>query len=147
MHGFLLDIDAVMYQYIDKYDNFYFLGTHPMDFAEKNEDDSCKVSNICQFNLKEFIDQDIDKLGLVLNLDKSHQSGSHWVCIFIDIKLSNIYYWDSYGVKPEKEVFDFVNVIKTQGKTLNKNFKFYINTYRHQFKNSGMWCLLFMVFD
>ena len=142
-----IDIDNVMYQYMTKFSNFYFLGTHPMDFAEKNSDNTCKVSELCKFSLSDFVNEGLNKLGLVLNLDKSHQSGSHWVCIFIDIDSNNIYYWDSYGVEPEKEVYDFVNTIKTQGKALNKKFNFHINTYRHQFKNSecGVYCLWFLI--
>ena len=141
-----LDIDAVMYQYEDKFNNFKFLGTHPMDFALK-ENNQCSVSNLCKFNLSDMIKYNKEKLGLVLNLDKSHQSGSHWVCLFIDIKLKKIYYWDSYGVKPDKEVYDFVNEIKKQGNKLNKNFKFFMNTYRHQYENSecGVYCLWFLI--
>lgn len=141
-----LDIDAVLYQYEDKFSNFKFLGTHPMDFALK-VNNKCSVSNLCKFKLNDYISNNINKLGLVLNLDKSHQSGSHWVCLFVDIKLNKIYYWDSYGVKPDKEVYDFVNVIKKQGSRLNKKFNFYINTYRHQYENSecGVYCLWFLI--
>jgi hypothetical protein len=142
-----LDIDAVLYQYMEKHPEFEFLGTHPMDFAAKNSDGTCSVSDVCSFNLKDFINNNKTKIGLVLNLDKSHQSGSHWVCMFIDINLNKIYYWDSYGMEPEREVYNFSNKIKKQGQKIGKQFKFLINTYRHQYENSecGVYCLWFII--
>ena len=101
---------------MDKYSDFEFLGTHPMDFGEKNNDGTCSVSDVRKFNLQNMINNNKTENSLVLNLDKSNQSGSHWVCMFIDILLNKIYYWDSYGMDPDKEVFDFVNKIKNSVK-------------------------------
>ena len=141
-----LDIDIVMEQYMNKFNNFVYLGTVPMDFDDQKYG-RCLVSDICKFKLTDYINQNVDKLGVVFNLDKSHQSGSHWVCMFIDIKLNNIYYWDSYGVKPDNEVIKLANKIKKQGLKINKKFNFYINTFRHQYKNSecGVYCLWFLI--
>lgn len=40
------------------------------------------------------------RAGLVMNLEKSSQGGSHWVAIYIDLNASEIDYYDSFGRKP-----------------------------------------------
>ena len=37
----------------------------------------------------------IFQIGIVFNLDKHDQEGSHWVSMFIDLKRDGIYYFDS----------------------------------------------------
>lgn len=36
----------------------------------------------------------------IINLHHSHQPGSHFVCLFNDIKSPYVYYFDSYGIYP-----------------------------------------------
>lgn len=142
-----LDIDNVMNQYQQKFKKFKYLGTVPMDFDKKSFTGSCVVSDICKFNLENEYKNGFNKFGVVFNLDKSHQSGSHWVCMFVDLKLEKIYYWDSYGMAPSKEVLDLGKKIEKQALKLNKKMKLYINNYRHQFGNSecGIYCLWFLI--
>lgn len=40
------------------------------------------------------------RAGLVMNLEKSSQGGSHWVAIYIDLNASEIDYYDSFGRVP-----------------------------------------------
>ena len=39
-----------------------------------------------------------------INLHKSHQRGSHFVCYFNDVKKDHINYFDSYGVMPSDDI-------------------------------------------
>jgi hypothetical protein len=45
-----------------------------------------------RFSLKTYIDEKIKNIGIIFNLDKHTQSGSHWVSMFIDIEKSSPIY-------------------------------------------------------
>ena len=52
------------------------------------------------------------QIGVVFNLDKHTQSGSHWVAMHCNLDnpgLGEICYWDSYGIKPNPEVVVLIN--------------------------------------
>ena len=55
--------------------------------------------------------------GLVMNIDPSTQSGSHWVSIYIQNGKGE--YFDSYGMAPPLE--DFMRFLKTNTKTWTYN--------------------------
>jgi hypothetical protein len=49
-----------------------------------------------------------DKAGVVMNLEKSNQGGSHWVAIYLDVGPHGhreICYYDSFGRKPPHDTF------------------------------------------
>jgi len=50
-------------------------------------------------------------LGLIPNLDEHWKSGSHWVSLYVDLKIGNIYFFDSYGVRPDKRIREFIKLI------------------------------------
>ena len=54
----------------------------------------------------------------VINLHKSSQLGSHFVCYFHDVKKKVIYYFDSYGVMPSDTIQD---MLRKTGKTIEYN--------------------------
>jgi hypothetical protein len=104
------------------------------------------------------------KIGFVLNLDKHNQSGSHWVALYSDLKNKQVYFFDSYGIKPKKEIVKLISMIaywidinnnksciydditftkhdilkfsKEGGCEKFKDIDIQYNTIRHQFKNS-----------
>lgn len=43
---------------------------------------------------------------LILNIDHSSNSGTHWVCLFI--RNGVCFYFDSFGIKPPLEVEDYL---------------------------------------
>ena len=49
------------------------------------------------------MDNNKKKIGIVFNLDKHDQEGSHWICMYVDLYTDDIYYFDSYGQKPPKK--------------------------------------------
>ena len=73
------DIEAVLNQYHNDLDDFYFYGAVPIDFRK------CSVSNLCRFSLDKHMDKGENKIGIVFNTDESDKSGKHWISMYIDI--------------------------------------------------------------
>lgn len=92
------DINDSMEQYEKKYKGFKFFDANPMDFADLEQ---CKINRV---DYDKLIDSGITKLGIIFNLDEHNKPGSHWVAMYTDLKKGEIYYFDSFGVKPEKRV-------------------------------------------
>ena len=141
------DIEEVMIQYEDVYPDFTFIGAVPIDFDEEFSMGVCVVEELCKIRIAKLLNRGITKVGIVFNLDKHTESGSHWIAMFIDLKKERIYYWDSYGEKPPKEVNTLANRIKAQGKKMDMKFRYYKNNIRHQYRNSecGVYCMYFIV--
>ena len=148
-----IDIRDVMNQYEIKYPEFEFIGPVPMDFDTKVEFGQCVVDELCKISLDDLKKKGKTKIGVIFNLDKHTQSGSHWVAMHCNTKLDaqgmgEICYWDSYGFKPNPEVVVLMNRLKEQASKLeNKiNLEIKINENRHQYKNSecGMYCIYFI---
>jgi len=141
-----IDIRDVMNQYEIKYPDFEFIGPVPMDFDTKVGFGECVVDELCKINLDELMKKGKTKIGVIFNLDKHTQSGSHWVAMNCDINRGEICYWDSYGIKPNPEVIVLMNRLKEQASKLNKKLEIKINKVRHQYKNSecGMYCIYFI---
>ena len=142
-----IDIRDVMNQYEIKYPKFEFIGPVPMDFDTKIGFGECVVDELCKIDLDDLINnKHKTKIGVIFNLDKHTQSGSHWVAMNCDTDKGEICYWDSYGINPNKEVVILMNKLKEQGLKLNKNLEIKINKMRHQYKNSecGMYCIYFI---
>ena len=145
------DITKVMKQYENKYPNFQFIGPSPIDYDTRVDDSNeCVWSELCRFNLLDFLNQNINKIGIVFNLDPHYKGGSHWVALFIDTKKKSIYYFDSYSNKYEavpNQIKKFVKTIQKQSESLNLNYEFYYNCKKHQYSNSecGMYCLYIIV--
>jgi hypothetical protein len=150
------DIMKVLRQYEDipfqgKY-KFKLLGPSPIDFDSKPIDmnGECVWQEICNFDLKFYLDKGKTKIGIVFNLDKHTQGGSHWVSLFIDLKDKFIFYLDSNGDKIKKQIYVLVKRIIEQGKSLEHPiiFEFYENYPReHQKQNTecGMYSLFFII--
>lgn len=123
------DINLVMRQYEDKYDDFRYLGTVPLDFQEVYQE-------FAEFNFNELIQSNKTKIGMVVNLDNHNESGSHWVAVYSDLKTGEIYFFDSYGTKPDTPITQFMIRIREFCKSQNVQTKVKYNKTRHQYKNS-----------
>ncbi len=143
-----IEILELMKQYEDAYKCFQFIGPTPIDFDEHLAYGECVWEDLCKFNLKEKMKKNINKVGIIFNLDPHNKPGSHWTCMFINIKLKKIYYFDSYGddLTP-KRVKILAKRIQEQSKEFGKQFEFKINRVRHQYSRSecGMYCLFFII--
>jgi len=67
----------------------------------------------------------INKIAIIPNLDEHWQSGSHWVALYADLVKGDIYFYDSYGYRPEPRLRGLAKRIgewkykKDTGKTVN----------------------------
>ena len=52
-----------------------------------------------------------DDLWDKFNFDEHWKSGSHWVGMYVNLIKNEIYYFDSYGKRPEKRIRKFINRI------------------------------------
>jgi hypothetical protein len=140
------DILNVLKQYEEKYQNFKFIGPSPIDFnSTPYGNNQCVWDELCNFKLKYYNDLNFDSIGVVFNLDKHNESGSHWVSLFISIKYNLIYYFDSAANDIPREINEFVDLIIKQ--SLGK-FKFLTNVpHQHQYENTecGMYSLFFII--
>jgi hypothetical protein len=151
------DIDNVLFQYQKVYHDFAYLDTVPIDFANLNY----KVSNM---DLKKLQKNNINRIGVVFNLDRHDQKGSHWVALYSDLNKKQIYFFDSYGMKPEKEIKELMAKIAnyltnsnnyTASNILSKNknqsggtsIDIRYNTQQHQQGGSecGVYCISFIL--
>lgn len=137
------DIDKVLKQYEKIYTDFISFGAMPNDFADIRFLDINKN----QFNFENLMSRNKFRIGMVLNHDNSNMGGSHWVALYIDLKKKLIYYFDSYGYEPKKEVKDYINKVIDFFNKNNWKYEYEINKIRHQYKNSecGVYSINFIL--
>lgn len=138
-----LDINKVLYQYEQQYDDFKFLGAVPIDFMDLDY----LIFN--KINFKELQDKNLNKFGVIFNLDESWKNGSHWVSLYFDLIKGQIYFSDSFAIGPEQRIIDFINIIEKYlkyQKNINNIDKKY-NKTRHQKGNSecGVYSINFIL--
>jgi hypothetical protein len=147
------DILGVLQQYEKSNPEFKFIGPTPIDFdtTPKYGDGNCVWEELCHFSLKSYIQQKIRKIGIIFNLDKHYESGSHWVSLFIDIDNSFLFYFDSASNETPPEITQFVKRVQQQSAEIaphHKKYKYYENYPKnHQKSNTecGMYSLFFII--
>lgn len=149
------DIGKVMQQYQAKYDDFKFMGVFPRDFATaKGSDGTCIAGKkVCEPPIDHLSSYGIRHLGMVLNMDRHDQSGSHWVACFVSFDatkpLYGAYYYDSVARPPPPEVATWIlklrDTVRAQ-EVSTRDFEVAYNRERRQFKNSecGMFAMYFL---
>ena len=140
------DIDQIMLQYVLANKDFEFFGAVPLDFEKIKMPIDFSNFNTVLTNLNK---ANKHKIGMVFNLDKHNQPGSHWTALYADIKKNQIYFFDSTGYKPENEIMNLKEQIKKWCITNNPNKKVDMqwNQVKHQFKNSecGVYSVNFII--
>ena len=140
------DIENCLEQHQKTDKTFYFYGAEPIDFAD------CSVSNLCSFDMEKHLKKGQDKIGVVFNTDPHNKPGQHWMSLYMDLSGINIkgvpaiYYFDSYGRKPGKEVSKLIKKVKKQGEKCNNPVKYFYNDKEYQNKDAqcGMYCIHFI---
>jgi hypothetical protein len=143
-----IDIINVMKQYEDKYPSFKFIGALPIDFNSRVSpfSSTCISDELCNIDFKKIKQY---QFGIVFNLDKHDEPGSHWVCVYLNTnknhKNHGFYYFDSNGDSMPTEIHKFAQNTKQNIK--ENSFEIHSSTIRKQFSNSecGMFCLYFIV--
>jgi len=148
----ILDVIG-QYEKTPKYRDFKFIGPTTIDFDSRlpEKGDQCVLDDLCNFSLSQFIEKGKTKIGIVFNLDRHDQPGSHWVSMFIDIKEKIVFYFDSAGANQiPKEINELIKRVVKQGAELENpiRFKLYHNSgIDHQKGNTecGMYSLFFII--
>ena len=138
-----VDIEKVMKQYENAYHCFEFIGPSPIDYDTHLLNGECVWEELCKFDINSYIKRGKFKIGMIFNLDKHYQPGSHWVSLFVNIKKGYIFYFDSTGQKPGKEIKKLVKTITQQAKAINMDLEYIENKREHQKGNNecGMYSL------
>lgn len=136
------NINSVMNQYENKYNDFKFLGAVPSDCHTVM---SCSLAQTNIINL--YKNNNVKKIGIVFNIDKHYQNGSHWVSLFININKSDITYFDSYGLDAPNNIKHYINQLITNFNKINVNLKYNYNNKRHQYGGSecGVYSMYFIL--
>lgn len=145
------DIEAVMRQYQDDKElSFKFLGVYPIDFEGKTGFGTCLFAEMCNLDVATYAKRGIQYVGMVTNLDRHDQDGSHWTALFMCIDPKKpcfgAYYYDSVSNRPPTDMKRFMDRVKKQmdayaaakAKTGEKPavFRLDYNKIRHQYGNS-----------
>jgi hypothetical protein len=135
------DIYYVMKQYEKTYDDFVFLGPIPADCPVNIQ---CELSKLDLMAMKK---KNINKVGIIYNLDVSSGPGTHWVAIYIDNKNNEINYYDSYASHPTSLIHKFIEKIGDQYSKNNISPVIIYNDKRHQYGGSecGMYSMNFIL--
>ena len=155
------DLIKVLDQYEDAYTPkthperaFKYIGPTPIDFDTRvrshHEDrgDVCVWEELCTFELARYQKQGYRKLGIVFNLDKHDQNGSHWVSLFVDLEHRFVFYFDSVGNPAPAEIRTLMERIVRQSRQFGRAYRVYENApMQHQFGDTecGMYSLYFIV--
>ena len=144
-----IDIVEVMNQYEKKYKCFDFLGPSPIDYDTHKLYGECVWEELCHFSLSNHLKNGHFKIGVIFNLDPHYKGGSHWVSLFINVKLKNIFFFDSAGEPIPPQIKKFVDTVIKQGKNLSEPIYFHFDQnypVEHQYGNTecGIYSIFFI---
>lgn len=144
------EIENVMKQYEDKFPAFEFLGPSPSDYAAPKIAGVCVWEELCHFSLKKYVDSGTHQIGVIFNTDPHTEDGAHWVSLFINVGTNAnnyIFFFDSTGDRPQKEIREFAKTVTQQGHALGIRFKYLENRKQHQKRDTecGMYSLFMIV--
>lgn len=154
-----VDIDNALKKFENKYSNYLHLGTFPIDF-QKKDDNECigylfsqqKLKNMNLKTCDMILPKDKKLFSIILNTDKSDGGGEHWFAIFIDNITEHIYIFDSASTNSENTKKKYVqklikNLVDFIGGSKNYNNNHILfNTVQHQHKSNsecGMYSIYF----
>jgi hypothetical protein len=70
---------------------------------------------LCKIDIEKLYRDGKRYIGVVFNLDPHDAPGSHWVSMFVNLTNGGVYYYDSVGKFPGKEVVSLMKRIAQQG--------------------------------
>lgn len=142
------NIESVMKQYEDAFDEFEFMGPFPIDFAapdpyQRTGEKKCLIREICGLRMEEALRQGTKSIGIIYNLDPHFKDGSHWVANYIDIPQHKCYYFDSYGYEPPKQIAIFMKWLTTQDPKMKLMYN--ARRFQHLGSECGMYSMYFII--
>jgi hypothetical protein len=139
------DILGVLEQYEQAYPEFEFIGPTPIDFDAQVRG-KCVEEELCKINVPQLVRQGKRKIGIVFNLDKHNEPGSHWVSLFIDADEQIIFYFDSANSRIPAQIHALIERIQQQ-LVKSKKYKYYRNAVSHQQNTTecGVYSIFFII--
>jgi len=142
------DILRVLHQYESRYTCFKFVGPVPIDFDAVVEGE-CVSPELCKLDLSR-IPAAKKRIGVIFNLDKHNEPGSHWVALYVDLPAGIIFYFDSTGEDIPPQIQALVDRLAKQALALNPPItleKHKNHPTEHQMENTecGVYCLFFII--
>ena len=147
------DILNVLTQYEKAHPSFLFLGPSPIDFDSLNNK-QCVWEELCKLSILKEYENGKRQIGIIFNLDKHNEPGSHWVSMFIDLEYNPkpfIFYFDSTSIPIPSRIQHLKNRILQQWQTFpyrkGKMYFYQNNRTKHQLYNTecGMYSLFFLI--
>ena len=151
------DIENVLIHYHNtkKY-KYELIGVFTVDFAVKDQQGRCLYAEQkkCNLDIKDVIKRGKNCMGIVTNLDKHDQPGSHWTSLFFvinpNIDSYGIYYYDSTGAGIPSLVMIYIKDIQEQLRKIypkSKKIPVITNKKQYQFSNTecGMFAITYQV--
>lgn len=82
-----IDIDSVMKQYEKAYPEFLFISPTSINFDESDTHGTCVDQILCKLTLTDVLTRNPQKrkIGMVFNLSRNDEPGSHWVSLYIHL--------------------------------------------------------------
>jgi len=71
-------------------------------------------TEMCELNMRNELLHNKTMIGIIYNTDPHYKGGSHWIANFLDIVNKKCYYFDSYGMKPPKQIYRFMQWLGIQ---------------------------------
>lgn len=149
------DIEVVMRQYEATVPDFFFLGVFPMDFATVLQDGKCVAHEICTLDVGRVWKAGKRHAGVVFNLDRHDQGGSHWVAVYVGFdpgqRNFGFFYYDSVAQATPYEIKAWAADVGEQVRQLHPHarraFAYKRNVVRRQFADTecGIFAMLFLV--
>ena len=106
-----IEINELMNQVEYKYKYFMFGGAIPRDVLNINYPIMNREHYIKDLQLKHLLELKKPIISYIYNLDEHWQSGSHWVALYCNIPYKHIYFFDSYGLRPHKDIRKMVRIM------------------------------------
>jgi hypothetical protein len=145
------DIEGVLKQYVDLFDDYMHIGTVPADFWV-NEKGRCVVDDVCNLTIPYIVKKNKRRFGIVVNLDLHDSPGSHWVAVYANLdkrhKNFGLYYYDSVANPPKQVLARFLDLTcKAAEEHLKCPFHLHVNSHRVQYRNTecGMFATVFLL--
>ena len=122
-----IEINNLMEQYELKHKHFKFGGAIPRDVLKIKYPLMNTNIIIKDLELRDLLDKNKYILAYIYNLDESWQSGSHWVALYCNFKTCEIYFFDSYGIRPHKDIRNMIRKLANM-------------CYNYHYKNCSYQC-------
>jgi hypothetical protein len=136
------DINNIMAQYEKIYPKFGYFGAVPLNCNELT------FCSLYKLDFDQYAKNGTEQFGIIFNLDRHGEAGSHWVAMFIDIINGEIYFCDSNGKPPIDNILSIIKQFTDYYKNkTGKNATYQYNTVPYQKDSSecGIYSCNFLI--